>query len=239
MEDKVGRGTLDVIGAADKFNRWMFQTIQSFAQGDILEIGSGIGNISTHFLDNEYSIMLSDFRPEYCEELTNKFSHFSNFLGVRRIDLVDPNFSEKHQELLEKFDTVFALNVIEHIEDDKLAIANCKKFLRKGGNLIILVPSYQSLFNNFDFQLGHYRRYNIPKLINLFRKNDLEIIHQQYFNSIGTLGWLVNGTFLKKKSIPEGQMILYNKLVPVFKILDRAFLNKFGLSTIVIGTKTF
>lgn len=239
MEDKVGRGTLDVISVADKFNRWMFQAIQPFAKGDILEIGSGIGNISSHVLENNFQLMLSDFRSEYCEELRNKFSTYPNILGVRRIDLVDPEFSQKYNDLLNKFDTVFALNVIEHIEDDNLAIANCKRFLRKGGHLIILVPSYQKLFNNFDVELGHFRRYNIPKLINIFKKNELEIIHHQYFNLIGTLGWLVNGNLLKKKSIPEGQMILYNKLVPVFKIVDKAAFNKVGLSTIVIGSRIY
>jgi 2-polyprenyl-3-methyl-5-hydroxy-6-metoxy-1,4-benzoquinol methylase len=30
--------------------------------------------------------------------------------------------------------------VVEHIKDDRLAIANCKKLLKKNGHLIILVP---------------------------------------------------------------------------------------------------
>ncbi len=237
MEDKIGKKTLEIISSADKFNQWMFQTIQPFAKGAVLEIGSGIGNISLQFLENNYSIMLSDFRPEYCEELKNKYSHYSNFLGVKRIDLVDPEFTKKYVGLLDSFDTVFALNVIEHIEDDVLAIANCKKLLKRGGNLIILVPSYQNLFNNFDIELGHFRRYTISKLTGIYRFNDLGINHTQYFNFIGVLGWYFNGNILKKKSIPGGQMKLYNNLVPIFKVLDKVITNKFGLSTIVVGTK--
>jgi len=237
MEDKIGKKTLEIISSADKFNQWMFQTIQPFAKGAVLEIGSGIGNISLQFLENNYSIMLSDFRPEYCEELKNKYSHYSNFLGVKRIDLVDPEFTKKYVGLLDSFDTVFALNVIEHIEDDVLAIANCKKLLRRGGNLIILVPSYQNLFNNFDIELGHFRRYTISKLTGIFRFSGLGINHTQYFNFIGILGWYFNGNILKKKSIPGGQMKLYNNLVPIFKVLDKVTTNKFGLSTIVVGTK--
>jgi hypothetical protein len=118
-----------------------------------------------------------------------------------------------------------------------LAIANCRKFLKKGGKLIILVPSYQKLFNNFDIELGHYRRYTIQKLQRVFVLNNLEIIHKQYFNFIGTLGWYFNGNFLKKKSIPGGQMKLYNILVPIFKVIDKVISNKIGLSTIVVGIK--
>ncbi len=237
MADKIGKETLEVISAAEKFNHWMFQTIQPFVKGKVLEIGSGIGNISLHFLENQYSIMLSDFRPEYCEKLRREFSYYSNFLGVNRIDLVDPEFSNHYSGLLESFDTVFALNVVEHIEDDSLAIANCKKLLKKGGTLIILVPSYQNLFNNFDVELGHFRRYTTRKLKDIFKLNNMKIIHSQYFNFIGTLGWYFNGNILKKKTIPEGQMKLYNSLVPIFKVVDKMIINKIGLSTIVIGIK--
>lgn len=237
MTDKVGKDTLEIINAADKFNNWMYQTIQPFVKGRVLEIGSGIGNISSQFLDNDYSIMLSDFRSEYCEELNAKFSNFTNFLGVNRIDLVDPKFDEMNYDLLNSFDTVFALNVVEHIEDHVLAISNCRKLLKKGGVLIILVPSYQSLYNNFDIELGHFRRYTVPKLMDIFKLNGLEVIHSQYFNFIGTLGWYVNGHILKKKAIPSGQMKLYNILVPIFRFVDKISLNKVGLSTIVVGIK--
>lgn len=237
MVDEIGEKTLEVISSADKFNQWMFETIQPFVKGEVLEIGSGIGNISSQFLGNGFSIMLSDFRPEYCEELKNKFSNCENLLGVRKIDLVDSEFIQNYSDLQGRFDTVFALNVVEHIEDDILAINNCGKLLKKGGKLIILVPSYQNLYNNFDTELGHYRRYTIPKLKKIFKLNNFEIIHKQYFNFIGTLGWYFNGNILKKKTIPGGQMKIYNNLVPIFKVVDRVILNKVGLSTIVVGIK--
>jgi 2-polyprenyl-3-methyl-5-hydroxy-6-metoxy-1,4-benzoquinol methylase len=50
--------------------------------------------------------------------------------------------------------------VVEHIKDDRLAIANCKKLLKKNGHLIILVPAYRYLYNEFDKELEYYRRYN-------------------------------------------------------------------------------
>src|SRR5690606_6610600 len=140
-----------------------------------------------------------------------------------------------YSQYLDSFDTVFALNVIEHIEDDIRAVANCKSLLRRNGTLIILVPSYSFLFNRFDKELGHHRRYNIPHLKNLFIRNDLEIIHSQHFNFAGMLGWYFSGNILKKKTIPEGQIKIYNTLVPMFRIIDKLLFNKVGLSTIVVG----
>ena len=153
------------------------------------------------------------------------------------MDLIDPNFDEKHQDLLGKFDTVFALNVVEHIQTDFTAIQNCKKLLRKGGNLIILVPSYDALYNGMDKELGHYRRYNKKKLSTLFIANDFEIIHKQYFNAMGVFGWFYTGKLLMKRMIPSSQMVTYNKLVPLFKVVDKALIPFWGLSTIVVGKK--
>lgn len=237
VSDRTGKETLDVIAEADNFNRWMFKTIFPFSKGKILEIGSGLGNISHYFLQEGCGIMLTDSRNEYCLALREKFEAFPNLLGVKIIDLVHPTFDKEYSAYLNSFDTVFALNVVEHIENDEIAIENCKKLLKRNGNLIILVPSYNRLYNKFDEELGHFRRYNRQSLSKLFIKNDFKILHTQYFNSIGILGWFFSGKILKKEIIPASQMKLYNKLVPIWKIIDKLSFNRVGLSTIVIGKK--
>lgn len=237
ITDKIGKETLDVISEADQFNHWMFQTIYPFSKGKILEIGSGLGNISTFFLDNENEIMLTDLREEYCDNLREKFGRKTNLLGVDQLDLINHNFDMVYKKHLGIYDTVFALNVIEHIKNDQLAISNCKKLLKKGGHLIILVPSYQNLYNKFDEELGHFRRYTQTSLSGLFLNNNLTIIHKQYFNLMGIAGWYLSGNLLNKESIPSQQMKIYNKLVPAWKVLDRLVKNKIGLSTIVVGKK--
>jgi len=235
--DKVGESTLDSISSADKFNQWMFETILPYSKGEILEIGSGIGNISKLFLKSNFNITLSDIRSSYCSTLLDKFKDEKSFKGVEQMDLTDSKFDEKFQSNFSNFDTVFALNVVEHIKDDRLAITNGLKLLKKGGHIIILVPSYQWLYNNFDKELEHYRRYNLSRLSKIFNPEKTEIIHKQYFNLMGIFGWFVSGKILGKKEIPSGQMSLYNKLVPVFKILDKLSLNKIGLSSIVVARK--
>lgn len=235
--DLVGEVTLEVIAKADKFNRWMYQTIKPFCTGRIFEIGSGTGNISRYFIEDHQQIMLSDFREAYCNNLSATFGNNSSVLGIEVLDLIDPGFDARFARHLGKFDTVFALNVVEHISDDALGLNNCYKLLAKGGHVVILVPSYQKLYNTFDGELGHFRRYTKSSLSRVFSKTGFQIIHQQYFNFIGIFGWYFSGTILKKKIIPGNQMKIYNFLLPAIKIIDKAVLNLAGLSTIIVGRK--
>lgn len=230
--DLEGLVTLNVIEKADRFNEWMYQNINPDCKGRILEIGSGIGNISKFFIENKQEIVLSDLRDNYCDILKEKFNN-----PVVKIDLVHPNFDQEYADYLETFDSLFALNVVEHIEDDVLAIANCKKLLKNGGILIILVPAYQWLFCNFDTELEHFRRYTQKSLKKIITKNQFKINKTFYFNVIGILGWLLSGKILKKKTIPEEQMGLFNLLVPIFKLVDAITLKKIGLSVICVSVK--
>ena len=236
-EDPKGLRTLEVISKADKFNHWMFNTIQPFCSGKILEIGSGIGNISQFFIESGMNITLSDIRENYCETLKHKYNNVENLNDVLLINLADPEFKNKYERYQNAFDTVFALNVIEHIKDDHYAMKNCRFLLKKNGNLIILVPAYQKLYNTLDVELGHYRRYTKNNLNNLFLINGFEITHSQYFNLTGILGWYLSGKILRKKTISSGFMVLYNGLVPLFKIIDKLTLGSIGLSVIVVGRK--
>ncbi|HBL75179.1 MAG: methyltransferase type 12 [Bacteroidetes bacterium GWF2_42_66] len=237
FSDPAGYSTLGAISSADKFNRWMYQTIAPFFNGQILEIGGGIGNISKQVLADSKTLTITELREEYCQLLREEVGPDQNLQNIVCLDIVDLQFDSKYETMLGTFDTVFALNVIEHIENDKLAIANCKKLLKPGGQLIILVPAFQFLFNSFDRSLGHFRRYTQKSLICLFEENSLEIVHRQYFNFVGTLGWWVSGSLLRKKTVPEGQMKLYNFFVPLIRIIDYYTRRFVGLSVIVVGRK--
>jgi SAM-dependent methyltransferase len=230
--DTEGWETLDVIADADKFNNWLYETIKPFCSGKVLEIGSGIGNISVHFVKDKFEITLTDIRLNYCELLRKNFPTVENIL---QLDLTHPEFDSQYKDHLAKYDTVFAMNVIEHIENDKLALDNCHKLLKNGGRCIILVPAYQSLYNRFDKELEHYRRYTKKTLNELVSRSNFEVVHSQYFNFIGIFGWYVSGRLLRNKTIPKNQMSLYNLLVPIFKLVDRCVFNWAGLSVISIG----
>lgn len=233
--DAEGFETLSVIADAEKFNKWTFETIEPYCSGKILEVGSGIGNISAFFTKKNYDITLSDIRSNYRDYLTKQFP--ANQHKIVNLDLVHPHFDTEYKNLKESFDTVFALNVIEHIEDDIQAIANCSALLKPGGTLVILVPAFQVLYNSFDKELYHYKRYRDAALEKIFVLNNIQPVKSFYFNAGGIPGWFVSGNILRNKTIPSAQMKTFDRLVPLFRILDKMLLNKIGLSVICAGKK--
>lgn len=230
--DVEGHITLKVIEEADHFNEWVYKTISPNCSGKILEIGSGIGNISKFFIEDKREIILSDLRDNYSEILKEKYTNL-----VLKIDLVHPTFDLEYKDLLETFDSIFASNVIEHIENDVLAISNCTKLLKRGGVLTILVPAHQWLYCNLDQELEHFRRYTKKSLQIIIKKNQLQIVKTFCFNIVGILGWFWTGKIMNKKIIPEGQMNLFNLLVPVFKLADAVTFRKIGLSVVCVSVK--
>jgi SAM-dependent methyltransferase len=235
--DLEGLETLSVISKADNFNRWMYETIKPYCKGKILEVGSGVGNISKYFLEDKSEILLTDIRDNYCEILRENFSDKPSLLGVKNIDLVVDNFEIIYKDEINQYDTVFALNVVEHIENDLLAIENCKKLLRTGGHLIILVPAYQALYNQFDKELFHYKRYVKLDVVSLFKQAHMFVFKSFYFNALGIAGWFVSGKLAKNQTIPSSQMSFYNKIVFLAKFIDFVLFKSIGLSTVVVGKK--
>lgn len=231
-----GKEILDVVGRADRFNEWMYQTIKPFIKGNILEIGSGIGNLSSFFIKDNFQITLSDNEQEYVDLLKTRFKNNNSVNSIERIDLEHPEFERIFPELKEKFDTVFLLNVLEHIMKDQAAINNCMSFLKPGGQLLILTPAYSFLYSSLDKALGHYRRYTIENLNKLIDSSGLIKLHSFYFNFLGIFAWFY-GKIFQLKTIPAKEMQFFNQLTPFAKIIDKIIFRKAGLSVICVAKK--
>jgi len=57
------------------------------------------------------------------------------------------------------FDCVTSMDVIEHLDDDRLALREYGRVLKPGSPVVITVPAYQQLWSDFDVRAGHRRRY--------------------------------------------------------------------------------
>jgi SAM-dependent methyltransferase len=234
--DLTGYKTLEAFSDATAFNFWMFNAISPFIKGNVIEIGSGIGNMSQHLIQSCGSLYVTDLNDTYCDLLRRKFSGNTKLKGVAGMDLTDPLFAARFKHLIGSFDTVVALNVVEHIENDDVAILNASSLLKKDGYLVILVPAYPRLYNRLDKELNHYRRYTKDSLTYLVQKH-MPVIHGRYFNAAGLGGWFLSGSVLKHRIIASDQIRLFNRLVPAFRVIDRLLFNKVGLSVIVAGRK--
>jgi SAM-dependent methyltransferase len=66
-----------------------------------------------------------------------------------------------------KFDLVCAFDIIEHVEDDRGALAELARVLKSEGVLILSVPLHKEHWTEFDELVGHVRRYE-PRQLEAF-----------------------------------------------------------------------
>jgi SAM-dependent methyltransferase len=77
-------------------------------------------------------------------------------------------------------DVVVLLNVLEHIEDDAGAARQVHRILRPGGIAVVEVPAGPDLFDIYDRQLLHFRRYDTRGLERLLRGAGFEILEASH-----------------------------------------------------------
>ena len=234
-DDYTGHANLEIISASSRFNEWMYKRIKTGLRekmGNILEVGSGLGTISEKLIRDmgpSSHITLTDISVRYVQLLSIKYSSFKN-VSVSRMDL---NTGEDYSKIgYEKYDSIIAINVLEHVRDDQLALREIYKMLKTGGILVILVPCNKFLYNVIDKGLGHFRRYTKKELCSKINETSFTILCMHYFNTVGMVGWYLNGNLLKKAAISPTASKWFDRIVPLLDCFDRVTSNITGLSLI-------
>lgn len=80
------------------------------------------------------------------------------------------------------FDLVLATDIIEHVEDDGLALAEIRRVLKPGGAAILTVPAFPSLWGLQDEVAQHKRRYRRGELATKMRQAGYRCEQGFYFN---------------------------------------------------------
>jgi SAM-dependent methyltransferase len=232
--DQPGAETLEIMAAAPRYNIWQYRRIARFLGRRVCEIGSGIGNMSallTH--DRPELLLLTDPDPYYRKLLEQKFLGHPG-LRVEALTLPDAGAAGRFGVL--GLDTVVALNVIEHIEEDIAAMRSMRDMLAPGGKAIVLVPALPFLYGTLDKELGHARRYSRRELGAHMEEAGLRVERLFYFNVAGIAGWFVNARLRKVPRIPLDQLRFFDAMVPVLRLED-AFPLPFGQSLVAVGVR--
>ena len=82
------------------------------------------------------------------------------------------------------YDLVAALDVVEHVEDDRSAIAALGSCLKPGGKLLLTVPAHQWMWSAHDELNHHKRRYSKRGLARVIEQSPLRLHEIGYFNSV-------------------------------------------------------
>ena len=89
-----------------------------------------------------------------------------------------------------------ALDVIEHISNEKKVINTLSKKLNKNGKILITVPAYNFLFSSKDKDLHHKRRYTLQSIAEILKKFYI-IEKKTYFNFFLSFPIIVSIFFFK------------------------------------------
>jgi glycosyltransferase involved in cell wall biosynthesis len=226
-----GYYVLQSVRRARSFNRWMLSGFAPYIGQRVYEAGCGIGNF-TEFLLAKDRLVCVDYDGFYTEVIGRRFGHLENVRALR-MDLARPDPGAAIER--ERLDTVISLNVIEHIEDDRAVIRHFYDALIPGGHAIVLVPAHPRLFTPCDRALGHHRRYTGAELRAKFEEAGFGVVSLRQFNRLGVLGWWLNGK-LGRTDLSPAQMRLYERLLPLAKLMDRLKVGP-GLSLVIVGRK--
>ena len=137
----------------------------------ILNVGCGPGR-SSQYLSSFGEVTSIEYDKDCCE-----FASERTGLQIINGSITELPFQD------EMFDLVCAFDVIEHVEDDQLAVSEMKRVAKKEGVIFITVPTFMSLWSHHDVINHHFRRYKLSQIEKLFeiKKNGNEIF-SSYFN---------------------------------------------------------
>jgi glycosyltransferase involved in cell wall biosynthesis len=230
---EAGLYTLKVMQRAVRYNRWLHGRFRAALGRRVLEIGSGIGNMTRLLLEAD-RLTASEVSPTYLRELKLAFGDYAH-VEVRSLDVTR---EEDVAGLAGRHDTVVCLNVLEHIENDRLALANLRRLLEPEGRLVLLVPARQALFCAIDRNVGHWRRYEEEALAGLVREAGFTIEWGERLNFPASLGWWFNGKVLRRQRLPRGQVKLFDRALQWMLELDPVLTGMGYLSLLLVARRT-
>lgn len=227
-----GAQILDTLAHTPQFNGWMADTVRNAVGPRVLELGAGIGNLTQKLVPRRKAYFATDVDDEHLARLRIRFQNKPN-LSVCRCDLTNP---DDFVPLAGRFDTVICLNVVEHVENDNLALRNIASALAAGGRAVVLVPQGQSVYGTLDEVLGHYRRYSQAELHRKMEAAGLRMESMIAFNRVTFPAWFLNGRIFKKRVFGRFQLWVFDHLVWLWRRIDR-WLPWPSVSLIAIGVK--
>jgi len=81
-------------------------------------------------------------------------------------------------------DAVMSVNLLEHVHDDRRALAEIKRVLRPGAAAVLVIPTGPGLYDYYDRFLHHERRYGRGEMAGKARGVGLRVEADLYLGSV-------------------------------------------------------
>jgi 2-polyprenyl-3-methyl-5-hydroxy-6-metoxy-1,4-benzoquinol methylase len=184
--------------------------LENIAVGtSVLEMGYGDGIVTEGLVKNKVALTVVEGAKSLCDELEKKF-------GSHGLQIFHSLFEDF--EPSEKFDTVIASHVLEHVDDPFSALKKVHDWLKPGGRVIIIVPNKESIHRQLAVLMG------VQEKLDTLSPRDLVVGHQRVYSleelkrEVSAADFVIEqekGFFLKV--LPNSMMLNFS--IPLLKAL--------------------
>ena len=213
---------IEVMEEAVRYNRYLIDELSAWqaGRGPVLDFGAGNGRFAAALHERGADVHAIEPDPELRRRIEAR--------GVptyERLESIDDG----------RFQGIYTINVLEHIEDDAACLAGFHRCLEPGGRLFVYVPAFPVLFSANDERVGHVRRYKRGQLVRRVREAGFVVEHAAYVDFVGFFAGLVYRFF----GDPDGGLDLravrfYDRvLFPLSLWLDRVAWRWLGKNLLV------
>ena len=210
----------------------IFRYLNRLSKGSsqrIIDFGCGPGNLL---------MRLSKYGRIYGADISLSALYFCRSRKLYRIFQIEEKARVPIRD--NSFDFVIALDVLEHIEDDYQALVEFYRICKKGGRVMLTVPSYPFLWGDHDELDGHKRRYRKYRLERIIKEVGFKIEKISYIYILLFIPLYFLRKTKKLLRIKKDDFIKIspsiNKLLIWLNGLELRYLTKFNLP---FGTSIF
>ena len=232
--DRYAADDLETIREARRYGEHVFELLRPHVGRRVLEVGCGIGTMSRKLTAVADIVVGIEPNVACIERVEAAVRHEPKFtLRPCHLEECDPVELASH-----RFDTVYCVNVLEHLEHDVAALSVFRDVIVPGGNVLVFVPAVMAAYGPLDAELGHHRRYSKRTLSDAFAAAGLEMLMLRYTNPLGLLGWMYNSHVTKARVHSLAQVKLFERLVAPWALpLERLITPPIGLSLMAVGRR--
>lgn len=216
--------------AAPRYRAWEFRLVAPHLGRSVLEVGSGMGYFSEKLVQARLErVVLSDTDDVCLARLHEKFAHEPH-VEIATVGLPG------RVGIDGRVDSVVAMNVLEHIEDDVQALRDLAAVVNRGGRIVLWVPAYMQLYGDFDRKVGHFRRYTPETIRSVVERAGLAVRAARPVNLLGGIAWWA-AVRRGGAGRPDPRLVwIYdNVVVPTSQALERVVRPPFGQSVLCVA----
>ena len=221
---------MDLLADTYNYNHWIYSLCRPWLGKEVLEVGAGVGNL-TQFLLWADRVVCVEPETVYAPRLQGMVDIHKNvhFYPVP-LDEIPAGETD--------FSSVLCVNVLEHIEDDTDALRAMATRVRVGGHVVLYIPAVPWAFGELDAKLGHFRRYNKPRIRQLSEQCGLSIARLTYVNALGLFGWWWCGRIKREELIDPRKARFMDALAPYLAAAEGLIPPLLGQSLLAVLRKT-